>query len=278
METLAIVGVGLIGGSFALALRKAGFAGEILGVSSKRTIDAALAAGVISRGASLEEAARCADVLYLAQPIDQILRTLEVLGPLAGPACLITDAGSTKSLIVAKAVACIRSASFIGGHPMAGKEQRGVEHADAGLFRSRPYVLTPISTQTTPPNSNCNEFRLWLTKIGARIIEMTPERHDRIVALTSHVPQLLSTTLAASLDESGDDAVTQVFGPGLMDMTRLALSVPELWMSVLETNKLAVLEGLRIFQNNLAATITALESGDINPIFARAARFAAKIR
>jgi prephenate dehydrogenase len=274
METLAIVGVGLIGGSFALAVRRAGFAGEILGVSSKRTIDAALAVGAISSGVTLEQAAECADVLYLAQPIDQILHTIEVLGPLARPECLITDAGSTKSLIAAKAAECIRSASFIGGHPMAGKEQRGVEHADADLFRGRPYVLTP----TLHPNSNSDEFRLWLVKIGSRIIEMIPERHDRVVALTSHVPQLLSTTLAASLADAGDDAVTQVFGPGLIDMTRLALSAPEVWMSVLETNKLAVLEGLRIFQNELAATMVALESGDVNRLFTHAERFATKIR
>jgi prephenate dehydrogenase len=274
METIAIAGVGLIGASFAMALRKAGFAGSLLGISSPRTIDAAVAAGVISRGVTLEKAAEQADIIYLAQPIEQIFRTLEVLGPLARPECLITDAGSTKSLIAAKAKACIRSASFLGGHPLAGKERRGMEHADPELFRDRPYVLTPPSR----PTVHIGQFRLWLTKIGARIVEMTPEQHDRTVALTSHLPQLLSTTLAATLADSDEEAVGRIFGPGLIDMTRLALSAPELWMSVLETNKFAVLEGLRLFQNKLEEATAALESGDITPLFSRAARFSAKIR
>jgi prephenate dehydrogenase len=274
MERIAIAGVGLIGGSFALALRKAGFAGEIIGISSASTIQTAVARGIISRGTTLEDAASSADLIYLAQPIDQILRTLELLGPTAHSGCLITDAGSTKSLIDEKARECFRSATFLGGHPMAGKEQRGVEHAEADLFRNRPYVLTPPSR----PDGQAEEFREWLTRVGAQIVDMTPQQHDKTVALTSHLPQLLSTTLAATLAHSGEDSVGRIFGPGLIDMTRLALSTPALWASILETNRPAVLEGLRLFQKELCQAVSSLESGDITQLFVNAADFSRKIR
>lgn len=130
MNTVAIVGVGLIGGSFALALRKAGFIGEILGVSSQAAIETACALGAVDRGVPLEEAAQ-ADLIYLAQPVDRILRTVATLGAIAPPSCLITDAGSTKRAIVHQATAHVRAARFLGGHPMAGKERRGVEFAEA---------------------------------------------------------------------------------------------------------------------------------------------------
>jgi prephenate dehydrogenase len=274
MEKVAIAGVGLIGGSFALALRNAGFQGEIIGISSRATIEAALARSVITRGATLEEAAERADIIYLAQPIDQILNTLELLGPIARPGCLITDAGSTKSVIDQKARECLRFASFLGGHPMAGKEQRGVAHADPDLFLGRPYVLTPLLR----PHAFAGEFRSWLVRMGAEIIEMTAARHDKTVALTSHLPQVLSTTLAATLANSGDDAVSQIFGAGLVDMTRLALSAPELWSSILESNRPAVLAALKLFQKELCYAISSVESGDINGLFIRAAVFAKELR
>src|SRR5690242_7017862 len=111
MRTVAIVGVGLIGGSFGLALRKAGFAGDVLGVSSPRSLDAGLRVGAISHASTLEKAAASADLIYLAEPIDRILSTLDILGPIAPHTCLVTDAGSTKSLIVSKAQSCMRNAA-----------------------------------------------------------------------------------------------------------------------------------------------------------------------
>src|SRR5437588_724526 len=122
MRTVAIAGVGLIGGSFGLALRKAGFAGELIGVSSDPAVSAGIEAGAIDGGANLEEAARSADLIYLSQPVDRILSTIPVLAKIARPDCLITDAGSTKARIVAAAsAACLKT--FLGGHPLAGKEQ-----------------------------------------------------------------------------------------------------------------------------------------------------------
>jgi prephenate dehydrogenase len=274
MQTVAIAGVGLIGASFGLALRKAGFEGELLGVSSSRSIQAGLSVGAVSRGVSLEEAAARADLIYLSQPIEQILTTLKDLGSIVRPDCLVTDAGSTKALIVRTAQEHLRSGTFLGGHPMAGKEQRGALAADADLFQGRLYVLTPLHGKSARMDS----FRSWLERIGADVIEMDPEEHDATVALSSHLPQLLSTALAATLAGQNSEHVSKVFGPGLLDMTRLALSAPEVWMSVLSTNKLAVQEALRAFQITLTELQHRLDNDTLLDLFQKAGRFSSAIR
>jgi len=184
VKTVAIVGVGLIGGSFALALRKAGFQGRIIGVSSPATIDKAFSRGAIDEALPLAEAAAAADLVYLSQPISRIIETLKVLDTDA----LVTDAGSTKAVICETARE-LKRGRFVGGHPMAGKESRGVEQADADLFRGRPYVLT----------SREPELENWIDRIGARLVLLEPAEHDRQVAFVSHLPQLLSTALASVL-------------------------------------------------------------------------------
>jgi prephenate dehydrogenase len=274
MQRVAIVGVGLIGASFALALRAAGFAGEIIGVSSRRSLGDGIAAGAISRGVTLSEAAQWADVLYLSQPIERILTTLQTLGPIARPGCLVTDAGSTKAVIVETARRHLQYAAFLGGHPMAGKEQRGAAAAEAELFRGRPYVLTPLHRAS----EYATEFRLWLHRIGARLIDMDPHAHDHTVALTSHLPQLLSTALASTLARQNDGNIPIVFGPGLLDMTRLSLSPAEVWMSVLETNKEAVNKAVLAFSDVLRKLQLHLNNSTLQPEFEKAAAFSAEIR
>ncbi len=223
METVAIFGTGLIGASFGLALKASGFGGRILGVSSPGAIRDALARGAIDATATLDEAADKADLVYLAQPIGRIIETLETAGPRFREHCLVTDAGSTKVEITATARRHVRHAQFLGGHPLAGKEKRGALEAEAGLFRGRTYVLTG-----EPPA----EFLRWLKAIGAVLIVMTPEEHDRIVAVTSHLPQLISTALAA---EAGSVDM-RISGPGLADMLRLSGSAWEIWEDILRTN------------------------------------------
>jgi prephenate dehydrogenase len=234
MRNVAIVGVGLIGASFGLALRKAGFTGAIVGVSSRRSIDAATKRGAIDSGATLEQAAAQADLIFLSQPISGILETLKYLDPLVTPGALVTDAGSTKATICETAAAHLRRATFVGGHPMAGKEQRGADAADADLFRGRPWILT---------NSTTPEFHAWLEKIGAQIRILDAATHDRLVAWSSHLPQLASTALAAAIQNQQPGA-TAVAGPGLLDMTRLALSSYDLWRDILDTNQTEVAAAL----------------------------------
>ena len=274
METVAIVGVGLIGASFGLALRKAGFAGEILGVSSPSATDAAKEVGAISREASLEEAAARADLLYLSQTVDRILRTIEDLGPLLRPGALVTDAGSTKMSVVKRAGECLPAGAFLGGHPMAGKETRGAAAADANLFQDRLYLLTPSGAE----GDLAAEFRHWLHRIGAIPRDIDPEEHDRTVAFTSHLPQLLSTALAAMLQGQENPNLHAIHGPGLLDLTRLALSPFDLWSSILSENREYVLSALDAYIEQLIRARGAVESGHLHSLFVAARSFAAELR
>jgi len=233
MQRVAIVGVGLIGASFGLALRKAGFTGSIVGVSSLRSVAAARERAAIDTGMTLEDAAMSSDLIFLSQPILGIIETLKLLDPLVRPGTLVTDAGSTKTAIQ-EAAHSLRNGLFVGGHPMAGKEQRGAEAADADLFRDRPWILTSCGDRAIEV-----EFRACLEKIGARIRILDASTHDRLVAWSSHLPQLASTALAAALHDRQSDAAT-VAGPGLMDMTRLAMSSYDLWRDILLTNQTEV--------------------------------------
>ena len=275
INTVAIVGLGLIGGSFGLALRKAGFAGEILGLCSPPYAEKALQMGAISRvSGSLGEVAEQADLIYLAHKVDSIIELLDVLGPIARRGCLITDSGSTKAVITAKAAESVKFADFVGGHPMAGKEKRGIENAEADLFRGRPYVLTDSESMSPL----LNEFKSWLTRMGAHLVSMQPAEHDCAVAFTSHLPQLLSTTLACTLETHHQQAFTKVFGPGLLDMTRLALSASDLWMSILETNKDEVLKAVDAFSQTLEQLRKELLSNKLDEVFASASAYAKQFR
>jgi prephenate dehydrogenase len=280
METVAIFGVGLIGGSFALAIRKAGFAGRIIGVSSDQTIRAALDAQVIDEALPGPDAAAEADLIYLAQPIHKIVDSLAELNAWVKPGSLITDAGSTKKLIVDRAAQTITRAHFLGGHPMAGRERRGVEAAEADLFQGRPYVLTPRSPAGIE-HPAAREFLEWIPRIGSFPIIVDPEDHDRTVAFTSHLPQLASTALAAMLEPRAESQ-TRVYGPALVDSTRLALSSYEVWGDIFDTNRDAIRAALESYIAQLDEFRTALLSpageSSLRRGFDSGARLAARLR
>lgn len=275
MRTVAIVGTGLVGASFGLAIRQAGFSGEIIGVSSSDALEAARKLGAISDSATLEEACRRADLIYLSQPVDRILSTLSRLGPLVPTGTLVTDAGSTKASIVRRAAECLPHTEFIGGHPMAGKEKSGAAAADAALFHGRPYVLTSSSG---PSSRRRPVFQHLLESIGANIIEMDAEEHDRAVAFTSHLPQLVSTALASTLAAQGNGRLQKIFGPGLLDMTRLALSSETLWSSILAENREQALQALDAFQEKLRFTREAVATNNLEELFSTGKTFASTIR
>lgn len=276
MNTVAIFGVGLIGGSFALAIRKAGFSGRIIGVSSPGTIRRALELGVIDEGRAARDAAAEADLIYLSQPILQIADSLAELNGWVRPETLITDAGSTKTVIADRAATAVSRCQFLGGHPMAGREKRGVDAAEPDLFQGRPYVLTPHSDAElhTPM---ARELAGWIQRIGAYTIILSPEEHDRIVAFTSHLPQLGSTALAAML-AGRTEPKSGVFGPALADSTRLALSSFDIWGDILATNKDAIREALRDYITTLENFSKVLETQSMRNHFESGARFAAQLR
>jgi prephenate dehydrogenase len=263
VRTVAIAGVGLIGGSLGFALKKHSLAGRVLGVSSPGTIAKALRLGAIDEGVTLEEAAARANVLVLAQPISGILQALASLRTNA----FVTDVGSTKAAIVAAAGAL---PDFLGGHPMAGKASRGVEEADADLFRGRPWLLTP----TGPPSPRSLEWLVTVERLGAHATMLSPDEHDRLVAMSSHVPQLLSTALAASLD--GTEAY-RTAGPGLESMTRLAQSSYDIWQDILATNGEEIRAALDRTLAELADLRARLGEDAAGEAFARAQRFAARL-
>jgi prephenate dehydrogenase len=278
MKTVAIVGTGLIGASFGLALRKAGFTGALVGVSSAPAIAEALAAGAIDRGMPLAEAIPRADLVFLSQTIGRIIDTVRHLDPLVRPGALVTDAGSTKCEIVDTALQHISRCQFLGGHPMAGKEKRGAAAADADLFRDRVWALTPTepSELETPA---AREFRSWLGRIGAQTVILDPEEHDRVVAMTSHLPQLASTALAAALEERfGAEGPPLAAGPGLCDATRLALSSYDLWRDILATNAGHVDAALAVYVQELEHIRENLRTRRLQEEFERAGAFAGRLR
>ena len=265
-SVVTVAGVGLIGGSFAMALRKAGFAGKIIGVSSPETVRVALERGVIDEALPLRDAAGQSDLIYLAQPIERILSTLDELDPHVWPGTLITDAGSTKAAIVERAARRIKRGRFVGGHPMAGKQTRGVAEAEAELFRGRPYVLTS-------PDA---ELERWIKRMGARVVILDAQEHDRLVALTSHLPQLISTALAGAI--AGEPGAALVAGPAAVDLTRLALSPYEIWRDIFSTNAGPIDAALGAFIQKLETLRGSLRESGIEQEFDRAAESARVLR
>lgn len=278
MRTIVIVGVGLIGGSFARAMRQAGFDGRILGVSSPATVAKATRLGVIDEALPLEDAAAQADLVFLSQPIRQILDIFPKLNSCVSPQALVTDAGSTKAAIVKAASKHLVRARFLGGHPMAGKESRGVEEADPDLFRGRTWVLTPSSSSDLDAPL-ATELVEWTRRMGAHSLVLDAEQHDQLVAFTSHLPQLASTALAAALADRGDqDELRKIAGPGLLDTTRLAASPYDVWSDILSTNPDRILEALSAYMERLEELRSVLNGPATERQFTAAARFAAALR
>lgn len=278
IRTVAIVGVGLIGGSFALALRKAGFDGRIIGVSRPATLEKARELGVIDDGLPLADALADADLVYLAQPILRILEQLPEIARLARPGSLVTDAGSTKAAIVEKARELFPpEIVFLGGHPMAGKEGRGVEIAEAELFEGSLYALTPLRLGDMD-RPIVRELRSWIERIGARGLTLDAAEHDRTVAYTSHLPQLLSTALACTVDGRIADDRLSVAGGGLRDMSRLAGSSYDIWEGIFLTNGAPIEDALTDLIERLEKIRSILKDPALAESFDAAQSFYKKVR
>ena len=259
---LAIVGAGLIGGSFAMAARRAGLADRITGWGGKNSLAKALADGVIDgiedcfdKGEVSE-----ADLIYLAAPIGGILDFLEKKRNLVKPGAIVTDAGSTKREICRTARSLLPSSvHFVGGHPMAGSHKAGIEFARADLFRNAPYAIVSAGVADEAVSAMTEVVRT----IEARLVITTPEHHDRVVARLSHVPQLLSTALAGATAKSIDDGdASRLAGSGFRDMTRLASSPWSIWKDICRTNADEISSALAEVIDELEATREAIASGN----------------
>ena len=271
---VCVVGVGLIGGSLGLALRRAGRAREVVGVSRPETIAAARDLGAIDRGydyPDLAKAVEGCDVIVLATPINRILALLGELGklPLA-PGTIVTDVGSTKGLILKGAETLLGpEALFVGGHPMAGGEKTGVSAADPFLFQNAYYVLCPARAV---PAKATQELGALLESIGARVIVMDADTHDRTVAAVSHLPQLLAVTLVNFVGGMDSGPALELAAGGFRDMTRIASSSFGVWKDIVETNLPRIRHTLEAFIEALAVCGDELEAGPLGEAFEHAAR------
>jgi prephenate dehydrogenase len=247
IRQITIIGNGLIGGSLGLALRKKKFAGRIVGCDREGTLERARARGAIDDGTvNPGDAVRGSQVVVLATPVLAIVDLIERFGPALPAKTLLTDVGSTKTLVVEQAAKVFGKSAgkrFLAGHPMAGKEMSGVDYADADLFEKAVWFLTPLPGQDLS-GLNLNEGLFaelagWIDAIGARIAMLPAEEHDRLCAWISHVPQMISTALAAALvEEFGDEApLLAAGGRALQEMTRISASPYSMWRDIAISNK-----------------------------------------
>ena len=235
---VAIIGTGLIGGSFALALRKHFPDISIVGHDRPETLARALALGALQEpAADISSAVSGADLIYIALPIAATLHNLPAIAHAVEPTALVTDAASTKTVIFAEAQKYFRGdARFLGGHPMAGKERSGIENAGPELFRGAPYAL--IGSQDDP-DPRLKKFAALIRAIGANPVWCDAETHDWAVGIVSHLPQLVSVALAGVVQDETDETglPLSLAGTGLHDTLRLAGSPYSVWRDILLTNK-----------------------------------------
>jgi len=257
IRQITIIGTGLIGGSLGLALRKKKFAGRIVGCDREAALEKACNRGAIDKGISNPaDAVRGSQVVVLATPVLAIVDLIERLGPALPAKTLLTDVGSTKLAIVEQAQKVFgknAGKQFLGGHPMAGKESSGVEQADGDLFRNAAWFLTPVAEQNIEEGLIA-EFAGWIDQIGARIAILPAEEHDRLCAWVSHVPQMISTALAAALvEEFGAEApLLPAGGRALQEMTRISASPYSMWRDVAISNKKNLEDALWKVEQRLA--------------------------
>lgn len=262
-DKLAIFGVGLIGGSVALAMKQAGQAGTIVGVGRNGDgLEEALKLGVIDASAPVGEAVKDADLVLLATPVGQFPSIFRTIAPYLAPHAVVTDAGSTKGDVIEAARANLgsRLSRFVPGHPIAGAEKSGVAAARPGLFSGKNVVLTPLAETDAVAVQKVDAF--WQA-CSANVSHMTPELHDEIFAAVSHLPHLLAFALVADIANRPNAAQTLSFAAGgFRDFSRIAGSSPEMWRDISLANRDALLKEIDAYQAQLAQIRSMIERGD----------------
>ena len=263
-EQLAIIGCGLMGGSFALALKRAGLVKRVVGYSkSPSTTERARQLGVIDVEApSALLAVSGADIVLIAVPVAATEATLKSIKHLVSSQMLVMDVGSTKRDVIDAGRRALREhiGSFVPAHPIAGKEVSGVEHADADLYTGKQVILTPIERTLTVQLQKAVD--VW-TALDCKVVKMSPESHDAAFAAVSHLPHLISFALmnAISGQPQGKDYLS-LAGPGFRDFTRIAASNPKVWRDIMVSNREELLAQSKIFQRNLQALELMISSGN----------------
>ena len=281
IRQITIIGTGLIGGSFGLALKKRRFPGRIVGCDRAPVLARARKKGAIDEGhTNSADAVRGSQIILLATPVGTIIELIDRLGPALPPKTLLTDVGSTKAeiLVQAKKAFGKNAGRFLAGHPMAGKEHCGVEFADPDLFQGGAWFLTPVPGQNIYRGLS-GEFVDWVKNIGAHIVSIDADEHDQLCAWISHLPQMISTALAAALvDEYGEDApLLEAGGRALREMTRISASPYSMWRDIALTNKKNIGQALLKLEQRLAHIRENLDTRELAMEFERAHHMKKKI-
>ncbi len=265
---LGVIGCGLMGGSFALALKRAGLVKRVIGYSkSPSTTDRARKLGVIDVAAeSALLAVSGSDIVLLSVPVAATEATFKAIRHLVEPGVLVMDVGSTKRDVVdaARRVLRERIVSFVPAHPIAGKELSGIQNADPGLYSGRQVILTPLPQ--TSPELVQRATDVW-SAIGTQVLKMTPENHDAAFAAVSHLPHLLAFAYFSSVVNQplGRDYLS-LAGPGFRDFTRIAASSPEMWRDILVANREEVLKQAQRFRHALDALEHVMREGNADAL------------
>jgi len=263
-QRLALIGCGLMGGSFALALRQAGLVQHITGCSaSEKTRQRALELKVIDQACtSVADAVQGADLVLLAVPVGAMQSSFAAMREALNPNALLMDVGSTKCDVIAAAKVTLgeRLNCFVPAHPIAGKEVAGIEHAEGSLYQARRTILTPL------PQNSIGQIKtasaVW-TAIGSHVSHMTPETHDATFAAVSHLPHLLAFAAVNALTaQPQGPAFLEMAGPGFRDFSRIAASDASVWRDILSANHAEVLTQLAHFRTALDAFENTLKQGD----------------
>jgi prephenate dehydrogenase len=263
-QQLGVIGCGLMGGSFALALKRAGLVKRVVGYSkSPSTTERAKRLGVIDVAAeSALLAVSGSDIVLIAVPVAATETTFKAIRHLVEPGVLFMDVGSTKRDVVdaARRVLRERIGSFVPAHPIAGKEVSGIQHADAALYNGRQVIITPL--QQTAPDLVQKATDVW-SAVGAQVLKMTPENHDAAFAAVSHLPHLLAFAyFSAVVNQPAGRDFLSLAGPGFRDFTRIAASSPETWRDILVANREEVLKQSQRFRQALDALEHVIREGN----------------
>ncbi|XZE46430.1 prephenate dehydrogenase [Pirellulaceae bacterium SH467] len=260
-QRVCIIGVGLLGGSIGLALKRKRLAKQVVGVGrSISRLDTALQRGAIDVATDdILAGARDADLIIACTPVQSIVDSLAVAASVAQSNAILTDVGSTKQSIIRGAVGRLPASQYIGSHPIAGGHHSGVEHAVGTLLDGALVVITP--TDITPKDLTDRMTRFW-ESMGSRTCILTPQEHDEALAISSHLPHMVASALAGTTPSH----MLQFVGKGWMDSTRIAASNPQLWRQILEENHAPALQALKNFATICQTWIEALEQGDFDRV------------
>ncbi len=262
-EKVAVIGLGLIGGSLSAALRDSGEVGEVFGVErDSESLRFALENGIADAGSSeIGPGISGSEIVVVATYVDTIAQVAEEVSGVVSPDTVVCDTGSVKAPVVREMEKGPRNIRFVGAHPIAGKETSGVRESDPGLFSGKKCVVTPV--ESTCPEA-LSMVKTLFSLAGSEVVEMDPESHDEIFSLVSHLPHAVAYSLVSAVASSGGERNLFDFsGGGLADFTRVSESSPEMWAGIFIENREAVLRALRSFAGKLGEIEKAITSGNV---------------